>query len=367
MGQQEAPRESTEQRRMRAGIGTFKNPTEERLSFIQQLGVEDVQINMFKTSSAAYDDVPLTGEHKWSYEELADLKATIEDAGLRLNAIEGMPIPFYDDIMLGGENRDEQLEHFKNTVRNMGRAGIPIMGLLWMPAGVWRTEGHATARGGAEVTGFDLDLLKDPDALAFDREYSETEMWDNFERFLQEVMPVAEEAGVKIGIHPSDPPVDKKLGGVPALFRNFENFKRAMELYPSDNLGLVFCLGNWSARHGGGEKLLDKIRYFGERDKIFYVHFQSVEGTVPSFKEGFINEGNYDSVAVIRTLHDVGFDGMIIPGHTPLMARDTEWLFRDRREDFEQRAGGAGGFTGRAYWTGYLQGMLDFLYGAYPT
>lgn len=324
---------------IRVGLGQFMEPTPERLRFVKQLGVDDVLLNMYQ-----YDPeyphmpdgerMPLEGEREWSYENLRRLRETVENAGLRLNAIENVPISFYDDVMLGREGRAEQIEHLKTTIRNMGRAGIPIFGYHWAPSGVWRT-GTTTVRGGAEATAFDLADVDG--SLTHGREYTEAELWDNYEYFLAEVLPVAEEAGVNLCVHPNDPPVES-LGGIPQLLRNFENYKRAMDLVPSDNHGLEFCLGCWSEM---GEDLERVIRYFGERDELFYVHFRDVEGTVPSFHETWVDEGNYDALEIVRLLREVGFSGMMIPDHTPHLEGDTDWEHR-----------------GRAYTVGYLKALL---------
>ena len=323
---------------MRIGLGQFTDPTAERLRYAKQLGVDDVLLNMYRYDPdyphLPADESPLTGEREWSEENLRALRERVESFGLRLNAIENVPISFYDDVMIGGERREEQLEHMKNTVRNMGRAGIPVFGYHWAPNGIWRT-GTVELRGGASATAFDLDEA-DP-SLTHDREYTEDELWENYERFLRELLPVAEEAGVKMCLHPNDPPVDS-LGGIPQLFRDFESFERALELVPSDNHGLEFCLGCWSEM---GEDLERAIRRFGERDELFYVHFRDVEGTVPRFNETWIDEGNYDALKIVRLLREVGFSGMMIPDHTPHLEGDTDW---------DHRA--------RAYTVGYLKGLL---------
>ncbi|TYT63370.1 mannonate dehydratase [Natrialba swarupiae] len=324
---------------MRVGLGQFMDPTEKRLRYVKQLGVDDILLNMYQYDpdyEHMPDDerMPLEGDDEWSVENLIALRERVEDAGIRLNAIENVPISFYEDVMLGGPERDEQLEKLKRTIRNIGEAGIPIFGYHWAPAGVWRT-GSTSVRGGAFVSAFDAGELDS--TLTHDREYTEAELWENYEYFLEAVLPVAEEAGVDLCLHPSDPPMER-LGGVPQLFRNFENFKRAMDLVPSDNHKLDLCLGCWSQM---GEDLPEVIRYFGERDEIGYVHFRDVEGTVPAFHETFVDEGNYDEYELLSTLDSVGFDGMMIPDHTPHLEDDTDWEHR-----------------GRAYTVGYLRGML---------
>jgi len=324
---------------MRVGLGQFTEPTEERLRYVKQLGVDDVLLNMYQYDPEYphlpdRDAVPLEGENEWSYENVLALRERVESAGLRLNAIENVPISFYDDIMLGEDGREQQLEHMKTTVRNLGRAGVPTLGYHWMPSGVRRT-GTVDVRGGAAATAFDRDEA-DP-SRTHDREYTEAELWENYELFLEELLPVAEEHGVEMCLHPNDPPVES-LGGVPQLFRNFENFKRAMEIVPSDNHGLEFCLGCWSEM---GEDLEAAIRHFGARDELAYVHFRDVEGTVPSFHETWIDEGNYDALEIVRLLREVGFSGMMIPDHTPHLEGDSDWEHR-----------------GRAYTVGHLKALL---------
>ncbi|MEF8852378.1 MAG: mannonate dehydratase [Haloarculaceae archaeon] len=333
--------ESFEDLPMRVGAGQFMDPTSQRLRFIRQLGCEDVLLNMYQYDEPDYehmpddDRIPLEGDGEWSAENLRRLRERVEAAGLRLNAIENVPVSFYEDVMLDGPGRDEQLEKMKRTVRNMGEAGIPVFGYHWAPAGVWRT-GHDTTRGGARVSVFDADAT-DTEEPTHGREYSEAELWENYEYWLDEVLPVAEEAGVKLCLHPNDPPMER-LGGVPQLFRNFENFKRAMDYRDTDNHGLELCLGCWSEM---GEPLDEVIRYFGERDEIFYVHFRDVSGTVPEFEEEFVDRGNYDEYEVLKLLDEVGFSGMMIPDHTPRLEGDSDWEHR-----------------GRAFTIGYLRGLL---------
>jgi len=335
-----AAEESFEDPPMRVGLGQFMDPTEERLRYIKQLGVDDVLLNMYQYDPEYPhmpdgEGMPLKGDAEWSHENLLALRNRIEAAGLRLNAIENVPISFYDDIMLGREGRHEQIEHMKTTIRNMGKAGIPMFGYHWSPTGVWRT-GNREIRGAATATEFDRDQANNE--LVYGREYSETELWENYELFVRELLPVAEESGVKLCLHPNDPPVSGTLGGVPMLFRDFGSFKRAMDLVSSPNHGLEFCLGCWSQM---GEDLEEVIRYFGERDEIFYVHFRDVEGVVPRFHETWIDEGNYDALEIMSLLKEVAFSGMMIPDHTPHLEGDTDWEHR-----------------GRAYTVGYLKALL---------
>jgi len=274
---------------------------------------------------------------------LLHLRKACEDAGLRLASIENVPIRFYDKAMLGLPGQDEQIEHMSTTIRNMGRAGIPILGYHWMPNGVWRTSRTTPGRGGAKVTSFDLELAKDA-PLSHGRTYTEEEIWDNYTYYVQAILPVAEEAGVHLALHPDDPPA-ASLGGIPRIFRNFDGFKRAMEIGDSPLHGLDFCHGSWSSM---GPGVIDAIRYFGERDKILYVHFRDVQGSVPKFQECFVEEGNSDMFEVMKTLKQVGFTGFLIPDHVPHTVDDTPW-----------------GHRGRAYSIGYMRALLEVVNALY--
>jgi mannonate dehydratase len=312
---------------LRIAIGQFNELTDEQLLFAKQCGCDDVLLNTPK----------LPGEERWEYEDLRAWRQRAEDAGLRLIALENVPVRFYDEIMLGKPGRERQLANMQETVRNMGRAGIPILGYHWMPNGVWRTTWDCPVRGGAVSNSFQMDEADTK--LTHEREYTEDELWANYDWYLDRMLPVCEEAGVRMALHPDDPPVPS-LGGVARLFRNFDNFARAMERHPSPMHGLDFCHGCWSEMRRG-EGVLDAIRYFGERGRLFYVHFRDVVGGADDFTEVFLGDGNSDPVAVMRALKEVGFRGFIIDDHVPHMVNDTPWAHR-----------------GRAWSTGYLQALL---------
>ena len=134
---------------IRLAIGQFNELTEEKLRFAAQLGVGGVQLNTPR----------LPGEQRWEAVDLTGLVLRCEAYGLKLEAIENVPIHFYDKAMLGLPGRDEQIEHYQATIRNLGRAGIPMLGYHWMPNDVWRTSNTTEGRGGARVTSFDIDLV----------------------------------------------------------------------------------------------------------------------------------------------------------------------------------------------------------------
>ena len=324
---------------MRVGWGSYRKITDERLRHVKQLGVDDVLLTPWRYEEFE-EAMPSGGS--WSYEDIVTARDQVEAHDLRLYAFETMPIPLYD-ILVADERRDEYITEIQETIRNMGRAGVPVLGYSGHhPAGVGRTTRTKEIRGGAQTTAFEGDELSESE-LTLDREYSEADLWTAYEEFLSRVLPVAEEAGVTLAVHPSDPPVEE-IGGLPLLFRNRGNFKRALGLVESPNHGLKLCLGCWSEM---GEDIPDVIRHF--KDDIVYVHFRDVVGTVPKFYETFLDdpESNYDEYEVVRALRDVGFSGVMTPDHVPLVEGEANWEF--------------GGATGRSYTVGYIKGLLKGL------
>ena len=339
---------------MRVALGQHSAPTHDYLTFAKQLGVDGVQFNNIGKGIDLIPEESDLPDDKgyWDAADLKRLKQRVNDYGLVLEAIENVPRQFYVDAMLNGPRCAEQTENYQITVRSMGEAGIPILGLNWMPNLVWRTP-MQRGRGGVKVTAFDMERVLAGEVVAGittvpeaeDRPYSEAEIFDNYVRFMEAVVPVAEEAGVKIALHPDDPPVPS-LGGIDRVFYKPDNFRRALEAVPSPCHGLDFCMGCFSemvyADRSNNDGVLDAMRYFGERGKIFYVHFRDVQGCVPKFQECFPGEGNVDVVAAVRTLKEVGFTGFIIDDHVPEMIDDSGWRHR-----------------GHAYSTGYIMALVD--------
>ena len=289
-------------------------PTEEDIRFVQQMGVE-------------YAVLWTNG--KASYDYFMTRREIFENAGIKIYGFGNSRVHNQDAIVLNLPQRDEKIEEYKNYIRDLGKAGIPYTTYAHMASSVWSTP-HEQTRGGAKARafnharideGFNYGGFNMP--LSHDREYSEEEIWDNFTYFINEVSPVAEEAGVMVGIHPDDPP-GLNLAGVPRpIFSNFEGYKRALDIADSPNVGMCFCVGCWL--EGGemmGTDVLQSIRYYGERDKIFKVHFRTVDKPLPHFIETFVDDGYMDMYQVMKVLREVNFKGVLIPDHIPLMADD---------------------------------------------
>ena len=261
------------------------DPNDDDLTLVKQLGVE-------------YVTIWVSGKEA-TYENFMRLRQKVESTGLKIWNIGNRDVHNMEEVTLNLPGRDEKIEKYKIYLRNLGKAGINYTTYAHMGNGIWSTEREQT-RGGTSARAFDLEKaaegrwggkrFKGP--LTHGRAYSEEEIWDNYTYFIKAVVPVAEEVGVRIGIHPDDPPVPM-LGGIPrCIFSNFEGFKQALEIANSKNVGMCLCVGCWL--EGGelmGKDVLETIHYFGERGKIFKVHFRNVNGPLPHFVETFMDNG----------------------------------------------------------------------------
>lgn len=316
---------------MRFALGSIYELTDDKLIFAKQLGATDIIVH----SPVLPGTAPL-GEGYYGFRPLLMLRTRVEAAGLRLAAIENIPSEWYLKAMLGFSGRDAQIENFCKTLENMGRVGIPILGYNFCPGRVWRTCSHTSWRGDARVTSFDYELMKNAPPTEHGV-ITDDQMWENFTYFVKRVVPVAEEAGVKMALHPDDPPVPS-LAGIARIFRSPEAFKRLIEIVSSDFNGIEFCQGTFSEM---GIDVIEAIRYFGSRRKIFYVHFRNVIGNPYKFNETFVDDGQTDMLRAMMAFKEVGFDGPIIDDHVPCMVDDSPW-----------------GHRGRAYAAGYIKALI---------
>jgi len=311
----QAPCTMSEEAGIHAGSRLSLTTSEEELQFVRQLGVEWVMTSL--------DD---PREH--TLENYLALKKRFESHGLKIYRLANHSVHNMEEVTLNLPGRDAKIEEYLTYIRNLGAAGIHYATYAHMGNGIWST-GRERIRGGATGRAFHIQQAKMgrwidktwEGPLTHGRRYSEDEIWDNYIYFIERVAPVAEEAGVYIGIHPDDPP-GYDLGGVPrCIFSSFDGYKRALEIAGSPNIGMCLCVGCWL--EGGermGKDVIETIRYFGSQKKIFKVHLRNVDAPMPQgFVETYLDEGRGDMYRVIRTLHEVGFDGAVISDHLPRM------------------------------------------------
>jgi mannonate dehydratase len=302
------------------------SPTDHNLQLAAQVGVEDVV--------CIYPGL--------SVEPLLELKRRVESFGMRLTHLE-RKIP-HMKLVHNAPGAEEQLAGYKTLLRNMAEASMEVLCYNWMPDDDWqRTRWDAPERGGAKVTQFIRSEVK-PAANRSDHESygptSERDLWDNLNRFLESLLPLAEQANIKLALHPDDPPL-KDLHGQPRIMGSHAALKRAVELCPSPMNGLCYCQGSLAP---AGEDPVEGIRMLAPH--IHFAHFRNITGRAESFRETFHDNGDIDMPAVMRMYHEVGYRGAIRPDHAPSMAGET-----NENCGYEM--------LGRLYAAGYMRGLMQ--------
>ena len=353
---------------MKLGLGLYRHMlTRENFQFARQAGATHIVahlVDYFKGGAHnPRDNQPTGGEcgwglagdpdKLWTFEELLELRRSVEAEGLTLEAIENFDPAHWHDVLLDGPKKGRQLENLKSIIRNLGQAGIPIMGYNFSIAGVCGRTQSPYARGNAMSVGMEgpLDvpmpngmvwnMVYDPDAPpgAVPAITSE-ELWKRLGVFLEALVPVAEQAGVKLALHPDDPPLPT-MRGQPRLVYQPRLYQQVIDLKPSPANALEFCLGSLAEMTEGD--VYEAVEQYSRQNKLAYVHFRNVTGKVPSYRETFIDDGDIDMIRILRILKRNKFEGVLIPDHTPQMSCRAPW------------------HAGMAFAMGYMRAALQHL------
>jgi mannonate dehydratase len=350
---------------MKLGLGLYRHMlTRENFQFARQAGATHLVVHLvdyFKGTGTAAADQPLDADrgwgpagdpnHLWTVEDLKALRQEINAAGLELEAIENFDPAHWHDVLLDGPKRRQHLENVKTIIRRVGEAGIPIVGYNFSIAGVCGRVKGPFARGEASTVGMDGPFdAPMPRGMAWNMIYDSnaeqgTEppvthevLWQRLKGFLDEVIPVAEEAGVKLAAHPDDPPMPT-MRGQPRLVYQPELYQRLIDLRPSPANALEFCVGTLAEMPSGD--VYEATDRYSRQGKLAYVHLRNVHGKVPNYHETFVDDGDVDIVRVLQILKRNEFCGVVIPDHTPQMRCDAPW------------------HAGMAYALGYMRGALQ--------
>ena len=283
----------------------------------------------------------LTGKKPvWNYDTMKQAKGTFAAHGFDLIALEGDQFDM-SRIKLGQPGREEDAQNYRQMLANMGRLGITTLCYNFMQTGWFRTRKDYPERGGALVTAFDIDDARrlQPKAYA---PVSAERIWANYEWFISQVMPAAEEAGVRMCLHPDDPPVPS-VEGVDRIFTTPEAVDRALSLSDSPSHGLTFCQGTYKTMGADIPAIFSKWRR-----RIHFIHIRDVAGNAEHFHETFHDNGPSDMPALLKHYRDEGFDGLIRSDHVPTMAGED-----NDRPSYSM--------NGSLFGVGYLKGMLDSL------
>ncbi len=350
---------------MKLGLGLYRDMLDKQhYLFAKQAGCTHIVIHL-ENYYGDNEIVKATDENSnygyskpndpiWNYENLLSLKKEIESCGLVLEAIENFAVADWHDILLAGAKRDEQIQYIKQIIKNVGQAGIPIIGYNFSIAGVWGHSRLAVARGEAVSACFrEENAYKEapiPKGSVWNMVYttenqpdyletiSKEELWKRFLYFLKEVIPTAEKYNVKLALHPDDPPMEF-LRGQPRLVYQPYLYQKVFDTIPSTHNVAEFCMGSIQEMTEGN--IYESIQRYGSSKKIGYVHFRNVVGKVPHYNEVFIDEGDINMIKALQTLKSTNFDGVLIPDHTPEMGVEASW------------------YTGMAYALGYMKCALQ--------
>lgn len=308
-------------------LSMIVNPlNEHNLQLAAQVGVSEIVLTFPGLDATAFRNA----------------KRMVESFGMNLTHLE-RKVPHLK-MVHNLPGRDAQVEDFKRLIRLMAENEMKVLCYNWMPDEDWqRTSAEVIERGGAKVTEFNLADVGRNVTDADGRPSKPTpvaELWGNLERFLNDVLPVAEDAGIQLALHPDDPPLPSLLGQDRIIFSNAA-LRRAVDLVPSSVNGICYCVGSL---HPAGEDLIGGIRSLA--DKIFFVHARNVRGTAAHFVETWHDNGAIHMPSVIRELQSIGYTGTIRPDHAPSMAGET-----NETPGYEM--------LGRLFAAGYLRGLMQ--------
>jgi mannonate dehydratase len=285
--------------------------------------------------------VGLNDVKPWEFKAVLAVKEAWEKVGLKLRVIEGPPA-LGEKTKLGLAGRDEEIANFITLMKSLTQAGIDTICYNWMPViGWYRTQNDRPGRGGALVTAFDYEAIKDLPLTQYGEVSKET-LWKNLDYFLKAVVPEAEKVGMKLAMHPDDPQVDS-VRGIARIMNTVDSFKRLLEMYPSPSNGITMCQGNFALM---GDDIPTLIEYFGKRKKIHFVHFRNVRGGKFAFEETFHDEGIIDMYQAMKAYYAVGFKGPIRPDHVPTMFGDS-----NKNPGYST--------IGTLYALGYMRGLME--------
>lgn len=301
---------------------------------MKQAGVDDAVGTLPPVTGVDGADAP------WDFLPLQRLQDRYRNFGFDLGVIEWRPPLNLTKRGLPG--RDDEIAAVCTLLQNMGRLGIGVWCYEWMTDRNWvRTSTTHPARGGSVVTAFDRSIFEagPPD---HQDPISEEELWDNLEYFLRRVVPVAEDAGVKLAMHPDDPPLSP-LGSVGRIMSSLDGYRRLLQTVPSEVNGITFCQGNFRLMT---DDVPAAITELGQDGKIFFVHFRDVDGTPEKFTETWHDAGPTDMYACMKAYRAIGFDGLARSDHVPNM--------------YGESLDNVGyGTLGRLYAVGYMRALAE--------
>ncbi len=318
----------------------LNDPTrgDEILAFFRAIGVDTIHLELRSGVATAGTLGEELRNGRDCTDQFAQARERIEAHGLKLN---NAFMSCWPEIPLGKPDATEKIDAWCRMLESLGKAGIPYLGWNFKPMGNFRTTSDV-GRGGVKYSTFDYAEFTANRPQPHDPPVSEEEMWARMEQFLNAVIPVAEQSGVRMALHPDDPPVPEPLGGVAQICSTPAQFRRIFAAVPSPNHQMLFCQGCMTEALGQG--VYDFIAEMAGAGQIAWVHFRNVQGQLPRFAEVFLDEGEIDMRRAMEIYRDNGFNGPYMMDHTPTFPSGrSEWL-------------------GKAYAIGYIRALIQTVY-----
>lgn len=281
-------------------------------------------------------------DHKgyWTKEDIRPYKANCEQMGMTLESMM-IPIDFYKKCRLDQPGKDQEIDNVLRTVKAAGEMGVPMMEWRFWPDFYWDERvGYYSVegRGGASNKANDYTRIASAEPFPEIGTVNEEEMWKRFLDFAKPLVDAAQKAGVRLSMHPNDPP-NKNMRGSTRIFTHPDGLRRFLKEAPSPSNGITFCQGTITEM---GVDVFEEIKYFVSRNRINLVHFRTVRGTVPKYTEVFIDEGDIDMIQAMKVWKDAGYTNAFVSDHTPRVEGDTPW-----------------GHMGRSFSLGYMRAAVQ--------
>ncbi len=325
----------TGKHRLKLGKG-LRDLSDQTLDFYQSLGIRHVVMPtrysvrvsrrglVPRTDTGPASDAP---RQPWNRDELSRIKSRIESKGLNPAMVH---LGRMNLVTLGRPGADREVDAAKANIRLIGELGIPVLEYNFTP--LRGSEGYSRTTGpsGIGLRDYDEARTRNLPPLPNVGEHTREQMWERLESFLREVIPVAEQSGVRLALHPNDPPVPVYRGAAQPV-RSIADQIRLIETVDSPANGITLDTGVTTEM---GEDAAEAIRYFGSRDRINHVHFRNVRVDIPYYKylEVRHDAGDCNMLACMQAFSDVGYRYLLIPDHTPAFTGDTvgaemSWAF----------------------------------------
>lgn len=310
----------------------FGNTPNEKWQLCKQMGVDDAIAKL----SPELTNMPSIDE----YNSFEYSKQIFEKEGFKLIGLEGDQFDM-TRIKLGLNGKEKDIEKYCKMLENMNKLNVRLLCYNFMATGWYRTHHALPERGGAIVSGFSYETAQKEPVSKYGA-FSSNQIWDNYQWFIEQVMPVAESNGIKMALHPDDPPISP-LHGIARIFTSASAIDRALSFSNSSCHGLTFCQGSFVTMN---ENVLELVHKYGVAKKIFFVHIRDVMGTPDNFRETFHDNGPTDMVEMMKAYFKIGFEGSLRSDHVPTMVGE-----KNENIGYQMK--------GNLFGIGYIKGLID--------